>query len=59
MRSGEKKVLKYLMETVDKVLPLFHMNLQDAKKEVKTMDLTEDQGDYVKSVIYQLLRKVQ
>ncbi len=59
MRSGEKKVLKYLIETVDLMMPLFEMNLQEAKKAVKTMDLTEDQSDYIKSTIFILLRKVQ
>jgi len=57
MRSGEKKVLKYLIETADIMLPLFKMTLQNAKKSVKELTLTEDQSDYIKSVVYTLIRK--
>lgn len=42
MRSGEKKVLKYLSATVDTIIPLMSKNLQDLKKEMKKLNLTED-----------------
>ena len=42
MRSGEKKILKFLMETADLMLPMLDMTLQDVKKHLKTVELTED-----------------
>lgn len=42
MRSGEKKVLKYLIHTSDLILPLLDKNLQEVKKELKKGDYKED-----------------
>ena len=42
MRSGEKAVLHYLSDTVDKLLPLLDKNLQEVKKEMKKETFTED-----------------
>jgi AAA+ ATPase superfamily predicted ATPase len=42
MRSGEKKVLKYLSDTASIIIPLMDKNLQDLKKELKKLNLTED-----------------
>jgi hypothetical protein len=42
MRTGEKNVLKYLIETTDLILPLLDKNLQEVKKLVKTMKLKDD-----------------
>ncbi len=42
MRSGEKKVLKYLIETADTILPFLDKNLQEVKKLVKTLKLKDD-----------------
>lgn len=57
MRSGEKKVLKYLSATVDIILPLLDKNLQTLKKEMKALNLTEDQTDYIKYYIFPLVSK--
>lgn len=57
MRSGEKKVLKYLIETADAILPLLEKNLQEVKKAVKTLKLKDDQIDYIKTHIYDIVKK--
>jgi hypothetical protein len=57
MRSGEKRVLKYLSSTVDIILPLMDKNLQDLKKEMKKTNLTEDQTDYIKYYLFPLVSK--
>lgn len=56
MRSGEKKILHYLIDTADLLLPLFKMTLQDAKKVVKAKELTEDQSEYIRNIVYYLIR---
>ena len=56
MRSGEKKILHYLIETADLLLPLFKMTLQDAKKVLKGRELTEDQSEYIRNIVYYLIR---
>ena len=56
MRSGEKKILHYLIETADLLLPLFKMTLQDAKKVIKGRELTEDQSEYIRNIVYYLIR---
>jgi hypothetical protein len=54
---GEKEVLVHLIKTADIVEPFFEMNLQEAKKHSKTVECSEDQMDYIKSVIFPLLEK--
>ena len=56
MRSGEKAVLKYLIECADIFYPMFDMTLQEAMKANKGNDYSEDQNDYIKSVIFHLIK---
>lgn len=58
MRSGEKQVLKYLIETSDKMIPLMSKTFQEMKKELKLPNsFTDDQLDYIKNQLMQILPK--
>ena len=54
-RSGEKKILHFLIDTAEKIIPLLGMNFKDARKEVNSYKDFDGCLDYVKNVVYPFL----
>ena len=57
MRSGEKKILLFLMTITDKLIPLFDMKLKDAKKAINAFPEAEQVRTYFTDVIAHLINK--
>lgn len=56
MRSGEKKILKHVIDTADAVSQYFTMDQNEVRKALKNSSLKEDQKNYVKRVVLLLLK---
>ena len=49
-------MLKFLIDSVDLLLPLFDMTFKSAKKTASEFPRAEKYNDYVKNVVLQLLK---
>ena len=54
-RHGEKKILHFLIDTSQKIIPLLGMNFKDARKEVNGYKDFDGCLEYVKNVVYPFL----
>lgn len=56
-RSGEKKILKFLIDAADKLMNLYELPLKEARKEVNKNSSVEYEGmvDYIKVTLYPAL----
>ena len=57
MRSGEKKILLFLMTVTEKLIPMFDMKLKDAKKALNSLKEAELVRTYFNDVIVHLINK--
>ncbi|CAI2360645.1 unnamed protein product [Moneuplotes crassus] len=56
MRSGEKKILRHLIETADIMLRYLDYGLTETRKQMKEDKLKKDQEVYIKKVIQPLIK---
>ena len=57
-RSGEKKILHFLMDAAENISKLFLMNLKNAKREVNSnAKKYEGCGDYIRLTVYDALQE--
>lgn len=56
MRSGEKKILKHLIETADIMLRYLDYDLTETRKQMKEDKLKKDQEVYIKKVVQPLIK---
>lgn len=54
-RSGEKKILHFLIDAGERILPLLNMSFKEARKEVNGYKDFDGCLDYVKNTIYMFL----
>jgi len=54
-RSGEKKILLFLIDAGERIIPLLSMNFKEARKEVNSYKDFDGCLDYVKNTIYMFL----
>jgi len=54
-RSGEKRILVFLIETAEKMLELSHMSQKEAKKDFNKFKHFDMTMDYFKNVILPIL----
>lgn len=57
MRSGEKKILHFLMQVTQFLIPLFDMKLKDAKKALNSYKEAELIRTYFNDVVVYLINK--
>ena len=57
MRSGEKKILHYIVNFADKMIELLKLNQSEVRKLMKKDKFSDDQTDYIKRTILPLLQQ--
>ncbi len=56
MRSGEKVILKHIIETADIIMKYFDYDLTQIRKQMKEDKLKEDQKNYIRKVVQPLIK---
>ena len=58
-RSGEKKILHFLIETADLVTEMFKLSFKDARKLLNNHPNADNIRDYCNHVVFELIKKGQ